>query len=315
MNKLFVGFVLLLMIFLGACSSTGGSTSGVGGKGGGGGTAQGDEEDKTGKGLEISFDVDEKWLGVRELNYELRLKNTGKFDIELDSSNFELRTVQRDFNNNDIFELESMNDFYNTIFKDGSLVLRQNQYMNYFGQLFIHEGFFDNPNNEEFQYVISAQYDYRTEFDNNLEIMPGEKILKHDTISQAAPIQVTDIELGVTRDSFVIEYTIQDVGPGYFGDEKTIFIENIDLYFAESPLSNCRAYAKKGDDVFPMDMGDVFLSDEQNRVVISCRINLDSYPEFSYTNVKTEGSFEYSYQVQETRSVRLPDERYNQVWD
>ncbi len=272
-------------------------------------------EDNSGNGLVISFSTDTKRLGNAELQYTITFSNTGKEKVLINRENLKLRTIEKDSSGEDIFTTDSIEDFYSRIFRDGEFELYQNQQREFEGTLKIKEEFYDNPNKEEINFFIEYIYDYQTDFDNNLEINIDKTELKHDQISQAAPIQITAIAIGYTGDFYTIDYTIANKGPTDLSKFKRIDFEQVELNFRSNQFSDCKAYYKKGDYNYPLNINELHLSEDYETIEVSCKADMSGFDSFEWFTTKTFGTITYKYPLFIEGSIKLPEIRNDNIWN
>jgi len=273
-----------------------------------------DTEDKTGYGLEVNFKVDQRDIEIGRVYYTLSLKNSGKLPVVISSENLNLHTL-RERNGEEVFTKESIDALKKKIFKDSSsIILQKDQEADFSGLLEISAPF-KGVLSESFKYVFSVKYDYKTVFNNNIEINIQDnqkaefKVL--DPISQAAPIQITNIELkpALNNNEYIIEYTIEDKGKkGIFSSQSNSKIDNMDIIFGSSSIyGSCEAWYKKGSEYVEKVEGDLRIDDEKGKLVLFCKHTI-SGNQGKY-NTKTTGFMEYEYQFVDEGTLDFPQNK------
>lgn len=314
-------FGLILLFLLSSCSNSGGGDTKLGGFFGGSGSGGKElEEDNSGDGLKINFKVDSKWISIRRVDYELTLENTGKESIELSRNNFRLTTLQKNVQEGSddvelsVFDSKTIDAFYNKIFQDGSLTLFQNQEVSVKGSLLIDQDFFEDLNMESFDYVLSAIYDYRTDFDNDVEIDLQEIDMKVNDLSQAAPVKITKMELQPSfvdfqegGESYVVNYYVQDSGSGASA-EKIVEIRDYDFTFSNSG-TDCTIYSSENGKLRELENSRILLNKDRKEIIFSCRVDVSRLDSDFVTTTSTSGFLEYDYLTQITGKVSLPKEK------
>lgn len=307
-------FMIIFMLLFSSCSKlTGGNAP----------TSSGVEEiDTTGNGLEVKFDITSKWISNRRIDYELTLKNSGVEPIKLSRENFFLKTDKRLNNGDQIpFTQESQDSFYEQIFKNGEIILSHDQEISGIRGFFeVDETFFKE--NSKLEVGLLVTYDYKTKFTNNVEIdLKKLNLNVLDTLSQAAPVKVTKIELKPSNDlkSYEIGYYIEDKGVSTFADGRNVEFNNFNLKFGENDLnSNCHVWKKnkesKYSDMGIMSSENLNLDEKNNILIIACIKDFSIYNQEKFTTV-TSGSFDYKYKVELKKSVSFPDNKNsNSQW-
>lgn len=300
MKKIFFIVILIGLINISGC----GLFSGSGG---------GNERPIVGNGLEINLRLDTSWINLREVGYEVTIKNTGDKPIVLDESTLFLRESIILNEGNTIISSDSRDEFYKNVLPEGGrLNLNPASSKKFVGIFEISENFYLNPANENFELELKAMYDFKTEFSNNLRINFDNKEFRvTDRISQAAPIEVKRIEL-VPRlnNQFSIKYTIEDTGPSRNRQDKNIEINNLELMYSSSTLS-CENYAEINGENRPIN--DLMLSQTNRKIVLLCPISLNQHEIEGSVNTITEGSFDYTYIVYSSATVNLPNTRGDRI--
>ncbi len=300
MKKILVIFVLLIMVFSG-CSKLGGSASSGSDK----------EVDKSGYGLEVDFDFDTKLVkDSKKLIYNIKLKNTGLKPVVLTRENFKLTTIEKNNNNNYYFSEQSLNNFYEKVFsQQPQLILINDQEKIVEGTILIDDSFYSVATNTNLEYLLEITYDYETIFANNLELNEEYGLFKLnnlDKVSQAAPVQISDIKLipGESEKQYILEYTFEDRGKGYFAGDKTeIEINEINLKFGTKTITNdCTGIYKKGDNkIDEADMSSLKIKNDE-QLFVRCDLQIDDTRSFT---TKTSGDFSYEYKVKLGSKITL----------
>ena len=300
MKKLIL--VLIFLIFFAGCKG--------GGIGGGG-----EPEDQTGSGLEFNFKVDRELINSRIIKYELEIENTGLEPVDLSGSKFELRTIQKDKESGYVFTSDSLDQFHNKISGEGDTILYHDNSRTYKGRLEIQEDFFKNLNNEKIDYVIDAEYTYRTKFNNNIEINVQDVEMKTDRVGQAAPVEITgmEFELGFD-DMYLMEYTFEDRGPSS-SEDRTVEIDGLTIQFGTQNLNGCKPYTFKNGEVFEIQGSTMRLNKNQQKIVLSCPVDVSGFEPQGWENTKTSGEFSYTYEIIKKGSINLPSNRGESIWN
>ena len=293
MKRVLTCLLLALLLLFTSCSGLGGSNSAP-------------KEDKSGEGLEVDFDLDDSRILSAQLFYEITLENSGLKEIELSQDNFELTTDKTV----DIFTSTSLNDFYDDVLS-GSTILYHDEVRTHTGILEIDEVFFDETVLEGFEYRLRISYDYETTFNNNIEIDLNARDIDDllnlgESASQAAPIQIRDIEMVPDRDEeYLIRYYFDDRGSRTFSDSLPIEIEDLEIYVGDREISSrCTPMYKDGNFFVEVESGRFVINEDQGDLIAECGVDFDLTDTF---NTKTYGSFTYEYRILETGTITLPD--------
>ncbi|MFW5705241.1 MAG: hypothetical protein ACOCXG_05360 [Nanoarchaeota archaeon] len=287
-NILAAVFVLILLIFAGC--SMGSNKVGP------------DKKDISGDGLRINFDLGNEKISLGRVDYEISLENTGAQPIEISQNEFILNTVETtsdDFSS--VYTRESLDAFQRQIFPEGDFQIFQNQKIGPLrGSLFLEENFKENTAFEDLTTTLSVSFPYKTEFSNNVEIDINEKrpIKIYDSVSQAAPVQIKNIELGQSSlEDFTLNFILVDNGQA--SGEHVVNIKEYTLSFRGQELQNCKFYAEK-DDIL-QEINHLRLDKNIKEVIISCPIEkIDEK-----LNTKIWGDFTYDYTISVSEKVRL----------
>ncbi len=303
MNKYLIAIAVIFLLVISGCSNS----------------SNYPEENTRGVGLEISLQTDQRWVNLLQVGYSLKIKNSGNDPITLTRENFRLGTDMRPDGISEIFTKESIDEFYSKILGSQSeLTVYRNQELHFSGILNINEEFYNNINNDGFTYFLLTNYEYETRFDNNLQLTVSEKRLRSDTISQAAPVQVTDIEL-IPRpgDIYAIGYNIEDRGPSRNDRTTNIQIRSLNLQFSNQPLSlgDCRYFGiEQNNRNTQLDPSNLMINNRFQKILVSCDIDVSSFDKNTPTNIKTSGSFSYQYTLRNEGTVRFPKERNQLIY-
>jgi hypothetical protein len=296
MKKILIIVLIFILLIFGGCSS-------------GGIYDDSKKTDKTGYGLEVNFkiyDRDNLLKNRHQLFYELKLKNSGLKPVELSQDSLKLTTKQVSSSSGyleDVFTLESLDEFYKKVFSDATLILYNDQEKIVSGILKIEDEFYNNPNNEQMDYQLDISYEYETVFENNLQINYENglhKLSVSDKVSQAAPIQIDKIELfpNIKEDEYILQYFFEDKGKN--NDKKPAFeIENLQINFRDRQIdSSCNpSYLESGSQT------DEIIIRENDHLVMECNIVLEEKDSFT---TKTFGSFNYEYKIRIEDNIKLP---------
>lgn len=288
---------ILLTLVLSSCATLSGTSN------------KPSDEDRTGKGLEVTLSFDTSWLNVKRLDYTLTLKNSGSEPVVLRRDNFMLTTVQSNLESESVFTEESLENFYSKILESGEFTLYQNQEKIIKGSLYISDWYFKDLNKENFDYLLDISYDYSTKFSNNIDIDPIDvSISAQESVSQAAPIGITKLEFWPTEENnkYNIVYYISDKSSLGGSIEKIIRLKNPQIVVGVKSLSDCRGFYEVEGFKKTMEMSELRLNSDIKSIVLSCDIIIDS--DEPYTTI-TSGSFEYTYYITKKGTIKLPKDR------
>ncbi|MCA9487242.1 hypothetical protein H6501_06030 [Candidatus Woesearchaeota archaeon] len=306
-------FVLTLLFFVlfSSCSLSGGSSGSIG--------KNPVTTDRSGLGLEMSFSLTEsRWANGREFEYDISLKNSGLAPIELDQSTLKLVTVEGT-NSQESYAFDSsslQSGFYDNVFEKGSLLLEHDQTFEKKGTILVGEDFFSKQTNQQITYFLTAEYTYTTEFDVEIEVNTKTQSIspKSSQLSQAAPIQVTSIELNKdVNNQYQLLFYIEDKGgssqtKGYF-----IPLENVDASFGTSALSSCqKGLVDSNGKLLKVADANWGLSSNYKKAVYVCDIDLSDSQGDTYTT-KAFGSFSYTYKLAKSGTLTLKNEQQS-IW-
>ncbi len=303
-------FVLILIFFSGCALKFPGSGSGAG-------TGGNKNVDTSGKGLEVNFKLDDEWISTKRLDYTITLKNTGLNPVEIGRENVKLSTIEQD-NLESVFTSESLDAFYNSIVTDnGKLILHHDEKREDIrGSLYIKDSVFEDLTKEQINYVLEFNYDYETEFSNNLEFDLSKVSIMRvlDTVSQAAPVNIVDIEVTPYQgNEYILKYTFRDNGPSMGYKKRTVKISKneMDFVFRQKKLStsSCKILTRKNDGYVEMDGSNIILNDEYREVILGCVINLQDIEKSEVMTTATAGTFKYDYVLDIQDTIRLPETR------
>ncbi|MFW6285976.1 MAG: hypothetical protein ACOC16_02530 [Nanoarchaeota archaeon] len=265
-----------------------------------------------GYGLEVDFkiyDKDNLLKNKHQVMYDLNLKNTGLESIEINKDSLILSTLQvsgQSGNLEDVFTSDSLNSFYDKILDDSSLILYNNQEKKISGILKIKEDYYNNINNQKIDYSLDISYNYKTVFENNLEINYNNginKLIVSDKVSQAAPIQIERIELipALEDNKYFLQYFFKDKGRTS-SEYPAVIIEDLQIIFRNNNIeNNCiPIYEKTGKKTQD------FIIRKEDPLMLECAIEISEEDTF---NTKTFGEFSYIYKIKIKDSINLPKEK------
>lgn len=305
MKKLTLAFFLICILVFSGCT------------GFSGGKSKTPEVDRTGEGLKVTFEVDEKWISVRQLDYKLTLENSGVEPVVLKKENFLLKTDVKMQDSSSVIEQASLDNFYKTLFKDSdSITIYHDQKISdVTGSLYIKDEFFKKRTQEKFQYVLSTKYDYKTTFSNNVQIdLKSSELLKVlDTPSQAAPVQVKKIELKRLPDEqYAVYYYLKDMGQ-LSDNQRSVKLKNIQINFRTATLSGCKGLVFKDGVYKEVGIEALVINADTPEVIIACKVDVSDIEKTSKMITTTFGSFEYSYNIDIVKPITLPAKISEQV--
>ena len=259
-----------------------------------------------GYGLELDLRLDSRYVAQNKIIYELDLKNSGYKDVVLSQSDFKFYTVETYTG----FSASSIEEFYLKIFSDSSdLILVNSQEKKVSGIFEIDESF-KNHSLDSLSYILDANYEYETIFDNNLEFVYNNGIFelrKLDKISQAAPLQISDIKLvpDVQKDQYVLEYYFDDRGGAYFAlDDTQVKIDSIRIQLGTMDItSDCKGIEKEGAKKIKEVLMSELLVKRNSNLIVECKIILDKKESFT---TKTLGNFNYEYKIKKKGMISVP---------
>lgn len=298
MRKILIVIFLTLFLLLAGCSGTSSSKTGT------------NTQVTSGYGLEVDFNIDDKYIKQRKLIYELNLKNTGLKPVKLSSSNIDLYTIQSE-GQNSYFTSESLANFEEKVLgNQGQLELFNDQTRDAAGTLILTDNF-DFKDYQTLEYMLEIKYDYETLFNNNLEFKEESgmfELNKLDKVSQAAPLQISDIKLvpGISNNEYILEYTFDDrgVGSALSKDETAVQISELNIMFgSEDITSNCRGLQKESDKKDQeLSLNELKVNRNTN-LVVECKITIENEDTFT---TKTSGNFKYVYEINKKGSFSIP---------
>ncbi len=272
-----------------------------------------------GEGLKISFSLtSDKWISTnKQIKYKFILENTGKHPIELNPGtnlkiNSQLKTNDPQSYDRSVFTSESVANFYQDIFKDSNNQIFPNQKKIIEGNLEIVEEIFKNPNIKNFKAQLFINYDYITEFSNNLEFnLKNNEFKILDTLSQAAPIKITKMELDVEKQNEIYNLLLYISDEGQNPQKETIIIEDWNIEMRGIDISsNCKAY--KIENSRPIEFKnneEVKLNKEILNIILRCPIPSDEEMIFEKTTSIISGNLKYNYKLSNEITIKLPDNR------
>ena len=292
--------ILLSLIFLFLFSACSGTSTGV------------KEEVIVGDGLEIiDFDVDEDDISFKEVLFNLRFKNSGKHEVILTKENTHIITLLQTSSGDNVFTEESLNKFYDSLFKNEEIILYNSQETELFDNILeiSDEAFCNDSSNNEIKFVFTTSYDYQTDFSNNLNLNLKEKEVYVDRITQAAPVKVEDIELKKTRNGYEIRYYIKD-NPNLMSSTNSIVtINKYSINIGTETLSCTPFVELDNGNKKELSNNNLKLTGNQPSIYFVCPFNFEKYIARESTTTKTWGTFEYNYEITKTHKISLPSER------
>ncbi|MCA9459220.1 MAG: hypothetical protein KC550_01585 [Nanoarchaeota archaeon] len=258
-----------------------------------------------GSGLKVDLEVDDEW--VPEISYDLELVGDGKEIIVLKKENVILSTSSKKQDGSIVFTQESVDKFYSEFFEDGDLELAYGQKKVFKGILQIDDEFYQNLNADSFEYSLTIPYEYKTILENNVVLNLKEKTLTYDKDGQAAPVQITDIELYPrSNDDFRILYYIKD--KGQTSGKVSVKIDEFQFKFGAEDISDSCKVHKDDEGKTPVNMNNIKLSKSQDVLIFSCILPIENYP-LDSVNTDTSGYLKYVYTGLFDGKIILPDKR------
>ena len=247
----------------------------------------------------------------------MTLENSGVEPIVLKKENFLLKTDVKMQDGTSVIEQASLDNFYKTLFKDSDSITIGHDYeiSGVSGSLYIKDEFFKKRTQEKFQYVLSTKYDYKTTFSNNVEIdLKSSELLKTlDTPSQAAPVQVKKIQLKRLPDEqYAIYYYLKDMGQ-LSDNQRSVKLKNIKINFRTSELTGCKGLVFKDGVYKDVGIESLVLNADTPEVIIACKVDISDIEKTSKMITTTFGSFEYSYNIDVVKPIKLPEKISEQV--
>ncbi|MCA9496264.1 MAG: hypothetical protein KC589_04950, partial [Nanoarchaeota archaeon] len=228
-----------------------------------------------GSGLKVNFDVDDEW--VPEISYELELVGDGKEIIVLKREEVILSTSSKKQDGSIVFTEDTVDKFYEELFEEGELELAYGQKKTFKGVLEIDDEFYQNLNAESFEYSLNIPYEYKTVLENNVVLNLKEKTLTYDKDGQAAPVQITDIELYPrSKDDYRILYYVKD--KGQTSGKVSVKIDEFQFKFGAEDISDSCKVHKDDEGKTPINMDNIKLSKAQEVLIFSCVLPIDNYP-------------------------------------
>lgn len=313
-------FVTLLLLFSGCSSSSnnGGWFSSFK-------TDKTPEVDKTGKGLEIDFKIEEDWTYKGQVRYSLSLKNTGLNPVELTKDNIHLTTIIKNKDSTSVFTGKSLEDFYSDLFATGPIMLQHDQSSGTFqGSLYVGDTFYNESTNEDFSYVFNIDYDYITEFNNNIRLTLDEDVMLKplETVAQAAPVNINKIELiPYSGSEYTLKYYFINNGPVNLNNKDKIINlnkEDMTLKFRGKDINigNCKAFWKITEGYKEIGIDNMKITQENNELMVACKVDLSDVARDQEFITTTSGFFKYKYKLEETGSIQLPKDRKSEIsWE
>lgn len=303
MNKIYYGFFLILILLFSGCAGSNSQNNPT-------------PVQINGEGLKMDFQTDEKFITVRQIDYILTLENTGLEPVVLTKNNFKLTTVNK-VGSNSVFDQASVDKFYNTLFKsENSLTIYRNQKITgVIGSLFVNEDFFKLKTQENFEYILSTKYDYKTSFSNNLQLdfKSSNLITILDPVSQAAPVKITKIELSpLSTSDYVLKYYLSDKGQSSAND-RTVSLKNVNILFRTTQLSSCKGLVFKDGTYKEVGIESLKINKEMSEVIVACKVSFTDADKASKFITTTSGSFEYTYQIDIKKTINLPQKSADQI--
>jgi len=297
--KKIVAFLLLILVILVFSGCAGGSSVKTGSG----------QEDKTGYGLKATLKFDTRWISSGKVNYELTLVNSGVNTVTItQGDNFKLTTKMK-LEGANLFTDDSINNFYSRVFQNGNdITLGHDQTITVAGVLQIRDDVLASKTIDSFDYVLQIIYHYKTEFNNNIHINTEFKtsnlMTVKDSVSQAAPVQVTSLELipGTTNTDYDLLFGVEDKAKSYSSSVQPVQIDNIVFSMGNAQLSGCTPWTKESSNQYKT-MDSPKLSSEFRNLVMRCQVSIDEGKDY---DTKVFGSFEYDYKIVQTGTVNLP---------
>ncbi len=299
MKKVYAILFLIGVLFFSGCASSN--------------VKQGsDSEIVNGRGLEVDFQIDDNRISVGKIAYKLTLENSGKNPVELvRGDNFKIRTKQ-DWSSGEIITSESINSFYSKIFEENNeRIIRNGEEIIVSGVLEINPDFLREADLENIDLEILINYNYKTEFTNNVIIDTtyemGTDLFKVDgNVKQAAPVQITKIKLEPTlsKGNYELNFYFDDKGNRQMGDDGSVKLSNLKFEFSRDDIaSSCKPYYEIGDKFQSVD--EYVLNENVGDFVVICEVSIDE--NLGFYNTIISGSFEYDYNLKFTETIDLPE--------
>lgn len=309
MNKFLVLFLIVGSLFFSGCGGLnfGGSSN----------PSNVPEVDITGKGLDVSFSIDTKHIINRRIDYEISFENSGLETVKIEKNNLLFLTSKQDKSGDFILDRETLDVFYNKLFEnDNVLTLIHDQKIGPIkGYFLIDDNWFEDKTNQNFELIFSVEHkNYKTTFSNNLEIDLNDLSLrKLDSVSQAAPVQLTDIDFLVGNAGNLIIYEISDIG-NMDSSTRNILLKDFEIQFGVKSLSlsSCNVFIH-GDEGLEKrgpasNLDNLKLNLKINKLYLYCNVDLDENYDDVFTTA-TSGSFKYDYKITNKKSITLPNKR------
>lgn len=298
MKRNFVLIFLMLFVFS-ACS---------GGLNFGGSKTNYPDAVRSGDGLRISFNLDDRLIKSGKLSYEVTLSNDGKESIVLNRENFKLGVDTTE----QVFTQDSIDKFYLGVLGGESLTLYQGQEIVKSGVLILDSNFLSDRVLPDFKVSLDVNYDYKTEFNNNLEFYLDKSVFNLrtlDSVSQAAPVQIRSINLEPDfADSYLLEFEFSNVGQSgnLFAKEIVIDIDNFNVVLGTNDISsNCVPVYRKGNYDVEVENRKYKINDNEGTLVAKCNVNFPNQVGEGF-NTKVQGSFDYNYKMKFETKITLP---------
>lgn len=307
MKKLFIGLFLIFVLVFSGCSSGGSGFSLFGS------SSKTPVVDRTGEGLKVNFETKEDWISTRELRYTLTLENTGIEPVVLKKENFKLVTNQDGI----VLDQMSVDNFYNLVFKgsDTLTIYHDQKITGIVGSIFLDKDFFEKKTRENFDYVLKIKYDYKTSFSNNLEIdlMSSNLIKILDSVSQAAPVQVTKIELKpISSNEYVLNYYLNDKGQTS-AEDRRVNLKNMKIVFRTTELTGCKGIVYKDSVYKDVGLDSLVISRDTPEIIVACKVDISDVEKNSKMTTTTFGSFDYEYKIDVKKTITLPKKVGEQI--
>ena len=271
-----------------------------------------------GDGLIVDFKISEEQINQKKIRYTLNLKNTGLLPIKLSRDNFKLITTEIYNDGEYILTEESINNFYENLFKNGDITLITGQEINNIkGILYVDKDYFENINNQELTLKLKINYDYETKFNNNLEINLDEEKLKFlNPISQAAPIIIENIKLNLfDSDNYEIGFYLKDKSKSKFNKRTLIEDFNANIGSKILNIENCKIYIKnnQGKLIETKKKDEIYLTSNYDNLIIACPIQFNNN-QGKIFNTFIKGSFKYKYEIEIKKDIQLPKQNEIKNW-
>ncbi len=292
MRKVLIILFILLGLIFSSCS---------GGLNFGGSKTDYPDEVKSGNGLKINFNIDDRWIKAGKLQYEITLKNEGTDEIKLSKDNFVLSvdTTQS------VFVPSSLEEFYNSILEGGDLVLYPSQERSSGGALEFEPNFLEDRVLPDFNLILNVNYDYTTKFDSSVSLRRESGIWKlgQDNSNQAAPVKIDKLELMLDKgNNYFLIFYFRDVGQngGLLSNNVLINIDNFNANLGTGSLSCVPSYY---DGKYFTSANGYIINSEKDDLVARCSISLGDVSDYT---TKVVSTFDYNYKMRFNEKITFP---------